>query len=224
MFQRAERLRGLLLVALTASTGAVDAISWLGLGKVFSAFMTGNFVFLGLRAGGAEGPYVPAVLSAVAAFGAGAFIGARMVAPTNDSDVAWPRRVTAALAATLIAQAVFWALWIGLDAEPSPGSTVVPLALYSLAMGAQTAVIFSLGVRAVFTTAATATWTVLIGDLSSWSQPPYERFLLAAVLVALLAGAVIGGFLVDNARDWAPIVPFVVTGLVVAVAGIAATE
>jgi uncharacterized membrane protein YoaK (UPF0700 family) len=53
-------IRDVLLVALTISTGAVDAISWLGLGKVFSAFMTGNLAFLGFRIGGAPGRRCPA--------------------------------------------------------------------------------------------------------------------------------------------------------------------
>jgi uncharacterized membrane protein YoaK (UPF0700 family) len=64
------RVRDLLLVALTVATGAVDAVSWLVLDKVFSAFMTGNFVFLGLRIGGAGGPSVPRLLVAVAGYGA----------------------------------------------------------------------------------------------------------------------------------------------------------
>jgi uncharacterized membrane protein YoaK (UPF0700 family) len=36
-----------LLVALTVASGAVDAVSYFGLGKIFSAFMTGNMVFFG---------------------------------------------------------------------------------------------------------------------------------------------------------------------------------
>jgi hypothetical protein len=43
------RIRDLLLMALALSSGAVDSISYLGLGKVFTAFMSGNIVFLGLR-------------------------------------------------------------------------------------------------------------------------------------------------------------------------------
>lgn len=35
------------LIVLTASSGAVDAISYFGLGKIFWAFMTENIVFLG---------------------------------------------------------------------------------------------------------------------------------------------------------------------------------
>jgi uncharacterized membrane protein YoaK (UPF0700 family) len=46
------RVRDLLLMALTFSSGAIDAISYLALGKVFTAFMTGNIVFLGPWAAG----------------------------------------------------------------------------------------------------------------------------------------------------------------------------
>jgi uncharacterized membrane protein YoaK (UPF0700 family) len=60
--------RNKLLLLLTLSSGAVDAICFLGLGKVFTAFMTGNFVFLGLRTGGAPGPHVVSVIAAMCAF------------------------------------------------------------------------------------------------------------------------------------------------------------
>jgi hypothetical protein len=49
-------VRDLLLNALAVSSGAIDAISFLALGKVFSAFMTGNIAFLGLRVAGALRP------------------------------------------------------------------------------------------------------------------------------------------------------------------------
>ena len=41
------------LIGLTVVTGLVDAISFLGLGRIFTANMTGNVVFLGFAAGGA---------------------------------------------------------------------------------------------------------------------------------------------------------------------------
>ena len=37
------------LIGLTVVTGLVDAISFLGLGRIFTANMTGNVVFLGTR-------------------------------------------------------------------------------------------------------------------------------------------------------------------------------
>jgi uncharacterized membrane protein YoaK (UPF0700 family) len=48
-------IRDWLLFALTVSSGAVDAISFLALGKVFTAFMTGNLAFLGMGIAGHAG-------------------------------------------------------------------------------------------------------------------------------------------------------------------------
>lgn len=210
----------MLLVALTVSTGAVDAVSWFGLGKVFSAFMTGNFAFLGFRTAGAAGPSVPRVLAALAAFGVGAFVAARIVAPTRDSGTVWPRRVTVALGGVVAAEVAFLAVWVGVDGHPSTGVGHLLIAMSALAMGMQTAAVFSLGVRAVFTTAATATWAVLMGDLSSSSSRGEARR-LAAVIVGLLAGAVAGAFLFAHARVWAPVLPLAVSSAVVAVAAFA---
>jgi uncharacterized membrane protein YoaK (UPF0700 family) len=215
-----NRVRDVLLVALTVSTGAVDAVSWLGLDKVFSAFMTGNLVFLGFRTGGAGGPSVPRVLAAVAAFALGAALAARMI-PSKDSGGVWPRAVTVALGAVVVAQAAFVAVWVGVGAYPSSRAGDVLIAISALAMGMQTTAVFSLGVRAVTTTAATATWAVLMGDLSGWSESRGERRRLAAVLVGLFAGAVAGALLVVHARTWAAAFPLIVSGLVVASAALA---
>jgi uncharacterized membrane protein YoaK (UPF0700 family) len=216
-----RRLRDVLLVALTVSTGAVDAVSWFGLGKVFSAFMTGNFAFLGFRTAGAAGPSVPRVLAALAAFGVGAFVAARIVEPTRNSGMVWPRRVTVALGGVVAAEVAFLAVWVGVDGHPSTGVGHLLIAMSALAMGMQTAAVFSLGVRAVFTTATTATWAVLMGDLSSSSSSRGEARRLAAVIVGLLAGAVAGAFLFAHARDWAPVLPLAVSSVVVAVAAFA---
>jgi Protein of unknown function (DUF1275) len=43
------------LLALTFSTGLIDAASYLGLGRVFTANMTGNVVLLGFGIAGAAG-------------------------------------------------------------------------------------------------------------------------------------------------------------------------
>lgn len=215
------RVRELLLVALTVSTGMVDAISWLALDKVFSVFMTGNLAFLGFRAGGAAGPSVPRVLAAVAAFAVGAALSAWIVGSSKGDGVVWPRKVTVALGAALVAQAAFLALWVAVGGHPSSRAGDLLIAVSALAMGMQTAAIFSLGVRAVFTTAATATLAVLMGDISNWSQSSGERRRLAAVIVSLFAGAAIGAVLVDHGRTWAPAFPLTVTALVVAAAALA---
>src|SRR5438128_11266433 len=83
------RVRDLLLNALTVSSGAIDAISFLALGKVFSAFMTGNIAFLGLRVAGAGGPGVVAILVSMAAFAVGVYLSTRIVKPSEGSGM-WP--------------------------------------------------------------------------------------------------------------------------------------
>src|ERR1700682_6357809 len=78
------RIRDLLLNDLTVSSGAVDAISFLALGKVFSAFMTGNIVFFGLRSAGAlHAPGGVAIFVSVAAFAAGVDLSTPIVQPSD---------------------------------------------------------------------------------------------------------------------------------------------
>src|ERR1700676_1752630 len=89
------RVRDLLLNALTVSSGAVDTISFLALGKVFSAFMTGNIAFLGLRIARAPGQGIVSILVSMAAFAVGVYLSTRIV-PFESCGV-WSQRVTIAL-------------------------------------------------------------------------------------------------------------------------------
>ena len=112
------RVRDLLLNALTVSSGAVDAISFLALGKVFSAFMTGNIAFLGLRVARAPAPGAVSILVSMAAFAVGVYVSTRIVYPSESSG-RWSHRVTIALAATLIAHAIFLDVWFATKGQPS---------------------------------------------------------------------------------------------------------
>jgi uncharacterized membrane protein YoaK (UPF0700 family) len=56
------------LLVLTFTTGLVDATSYLGLGHVFAANMTGNIVFLGFGIAGSGGLPVIAPLVSLGAF------------------------------------------------------------------------------------------------------------------------------------------------------------
>ena len=65
-------------MSLTIVTGLVDAVSYVGLGHVFVANMTGNVVFVGFALAGAPGLSVPASLAALGAFLIGAIAGGRI--------------------------------------------------------------------------------------------------------------------------------------------------
>ena len=211
-------VRDLLLNALTVSSGAVDAISFLALGKVFSAFMTGNIAFLGLRvAGASNAPGVVAIVVSMAAFAAGVYLSTRIVKGSENSGI-WSQRVTVALGISLVAHAVFLVVWFVSNGQPSVDVAHVLLGSWAFAMGMQSAAVRTLHVDGVFTTAATATIIYLAGDLTNWSATVAERRRLAGVLVSLFIGATAAGALLVHAHIYAPVLPFVITVVAVATA------
>jgi uncharacterized membrane protein YoaK (UPF0700 family) len=75
--RRADPLAWVLGV-LTVTTGVVDAVSVLGLGRVFTANMTGNIVFLGFAVVGMPGFSVARAVVACVGFVVGAMLGGRL--------------------------------------------------------------------------------------------------------------------------------------------------
>jgi uncharacterized membrane protein YoaK (UPF0700 family) len=213
-------VRDLLLVGLTLSSGAVDAISFLGLEKVFTAFMTGNVVFLGLGVAGAGGPDVLRVSASLAAFAVGVLLAVQIVRHSKGSGL-WPRRVSITLGIAVLAQAGFLAGWLATSGRPGTAAGDLLVGLSALAMGLQSGAVLSLGVKGVFTTAATATVIMLVSDVAAWKESAAERRRLAGVLLGLFAGAAAGGFLLVHARAYAPVLPLFATVLVIAVASLA---
>src|SRR5215471_20436617 len=79
-------VRNWLLAALTISSGAVDAISFLALGKVFTAFMTGNVAFLGMGiAGHPDAPRIGSVLVSMAGFAGGFYVATKIIRRSSQS-------------------------------------------------------------------------------------------------------------------------------------------
>jgi uncharacterized membrane protein YoaK (UPF0700 family) len=226
--RRARILRNRLLFMLTISSGAVDAISFLALGKVFTAFMTGNIAFLGMGiARNAGAPSVIAVLAPMAGFAVGVYVATRIATPLRRPAVyrgeqprvvVWPHRVTRALGLSLLPHLCFILIWIAAGGRSDVIVTLALLAAWSLAMGMQSAAVRCLEVGGVFTTAATATFIFLFGDLANRSLSVEERRRLVGVLVSLALGATAGSLLLIHAPIYAPLFPFIVTILVVATA------
>jgi uncharacterized membrane protein YoaK (UPF0700 family) len=209
-----QSLRDLLLVALTVASGAVDAISYFGLGKIFSAFMTGNLVFLGFGIAEIEGPDVVPVIVALLMFAAGAFVGLRFTTLRSNESGSWTPAVTVLLVLVAFAEAGFLVVWLSTAGLPSTEVADVLIALFSLAMGIQTAAVRSLGVQGIFTTAGTFTLVAFAGTFAG-SRSRSEMPRLAGVLLGLVAGAVAGGLLFLHARSFAPALPLVITVLVI---------
>src|ERR1700726_1795135 len=70
-----------LLVALTVVTGLVDSFSYLVLGHVFVANMTGNVVFFAFALAGVGGFSAPASIAAIGCLPPGALVTRRLGRP-----------------------------------------------------------------------------------------------------------------------------------------------
>jgi uncharacterized membrane protein YoaK (UPF0700 family) len=210
-----EALRDALLIALTVAMGSLDAISWIGLDRVYSVFQTGNMVILGLGLGGASGPPVLRAGVSLAAFGLGALIASRIVLRRPPRKL-WPRQVTWVLISVTGVLVVYLALWLAVDGRPSSTTADWLIALGALAAGLQTGAMLRLGVRAVFTTAATATWTALMSDIATDLAHQRARDIarLAMVVIGLVLGVAAGAALMVHARDAAPVLAPALTALV----------
>src|SRR5437899_5747786 len=93
------------LLILTAVTGVVDAVSFLGLGRVFTANMTGNVVFLAFAVAGAPTLSIPGSTTALAAFLAGAVVGGRMAVGMSRADQPRAASIAFGIEAALLAVA-----------------------------------------------------------------------------------------------------------------------
>jgi uncharacterized membrane protein YoaK (UPF0700 family) len=147
---------GPLLVVLTVAAAATDAISYLGLGHVFPANMTGNTALLGL--GLATGDPAGASRSATAL---AAFALAALLAGAARPQEGWSRGVLVTLSVELALLGGALAWWLTLPAHPEDGPRYGLIALVGAAMGTQSAAIRGAGVTGVTTTYITGTWTAL---------------------------------------------------------------
>lgn len=185
-------LPGLLLL-LTAVTGLVDAVSYLSLGHVFVANMTGNVAFLGFAVADAKDFSIAASLTATAAFLVGALAGGRLGAAIGRH-----RGRYLAVSVGLEIAAVAGALVAAVLARDPDATTLhyQLIVLLALAMGLQNAVARRVGVPDLTTTVLTLTLTGLAAD-SRWargSNPRPGRRLLATV--TMFCGAAVGSFVI----------------------------
>jgi len=179
------------LTVLTMVSGLVDAVCYLGLGRVFTANMTGNIVVLGFAAAGAPGFSVSGSLTSLAVFLAGAaFAGQLSLRVTSRSRLLLTAMLTEA---TLVCAAAVVAILASTVATGWGRYTAI--GILAFAMGVRNAVIRHLAIRDMTTTVLTQTLTGLAADssLAGGSNPRAGR--RSAAVVAMLAGAVIGAAL-----------------------------
>ena len=188
-------LPGLLLL-LSATTGLVDAVSVLGLGKVFTANMTGNIVFLGFAAAGTPGFRIAPYLAALLAFFGGALLAGRVGLRFGREPLRRWLTIAALIETIALWLAAAVALAFDVPAQEPQAALFAIIALTAIAMGFRNATVCQLKVPDLTTTVLTLTITGIAADsrLAGGGNPNLARRLGA--ILAIFAGAAGGAIMV----------------------------
>lgn len=196
-----------LLVALTVVSGLVDAFSYLVLGHVFVANMTGNVVFVAFGIAGAPGFSIAASVVALVAFAIGGVAGGRIA-----HRLAAHRGKLLAAAVTLECTLVVIAFIVAeAVSQPYVAGVRYPLtALLGAGMGAQNAAARAVAVPDLTTTVLTMTITGMSADsrVAGGSDAKLGRRALSTL--SLFVGGLIGAAIALNGSAPLTLLPTVV--------------
>jgi uncharacterized membrane protein YoaK (UPF0700 family) len=203
-----------MLAALASVAGYLDAVTYLSLGNVFTANMTGNTVLLAIAVSEGDGARAARSLCAIAGFCAGAAVSALVLRPPGEKR-AWPvhaRLVLAVETTSLLALALLGALLADSTALKYPLITIS-----GLAMGAQSSLVWLARSSGAATTYITGTLTGMIVRAVQRRHPDDEKRVAVAgrVWLTYLAAALIGA---AAERAWRTSAVFVVGAALAALA------
>jgi uncharacterized membrane protein YoaK (UPF0700 family) len=183
------------LITMTVVTGFVDAVSYLGLGHVFTANMTGNVVLMAFAlAHASELSFLHSFVS-LASFMGGAVIGGRLARTMKRSTRQRWLLFAGTMEAGMLFAAAFAAIHFDVKAQAPEARLYAMILLTAVAMGLRTATVRALGIPDITTTVLTTTVTELAADspLAGGSSPRTGRRI--ASVLAMFGGAACGSLL-----------------------------
>jgi uncharacterized membrane protein YoaK (UPF0700 family) len=191
------------LLSMTLVTGLVDAFSYLALGHVFVANMTGNVVFLGFALAGAPGFSITASAVALVAFALGALLGGRLSARFREHRGRLHSSAAAIQAVFLVAAVIFAVL----SGSPvASGYRYALIVALGASMGIQNAAARKIAVPDLTTTVLTLTITGIAADSALAGGTGSKAGRRLAAIATMLAGALIGAALVIHSQIYYPLV------------------
>jgi uncharacterized membrane protein YoaK (UPF0700 family) len=206
-----------LLVGLTIVTGLVDAYSYLELGRVFVANMTGNVVFLAFALGGAAGFVWWASVLGILTFLLGAFIGGR-IRFTHGAHRGRHLFVASAAQAAFVLLAFVVTLVVGHASEFV--ARVVLIVLLGVGMGIQNSTARALAVPDLTTTVLTLTITGISADSALAGGKSSRIGTRLVSILSMFLGGLLGALLI--LAGLGPIVVLITGVLLVAITVVAA--
>lgn len=216
------RLSVVALLLLTTATGAIDAVSYLGLDRVFTGNMTGNVLFLGFALVGVPG--IPFLNNAVALVGfvIGSMVSGRIVGRGHRTgSLPTGSIVVLVLGGAILLAATATAALV--PSLPEPVLLAVTAAL-AFAMGGQVSAVKPVGNSDITTIVVTNTIANLARDsrLGGGTGQRWGQRLLA--VLAMGVGAAIGAVLVLRISTPAALIASTVVYAVAAVLMIVAAR
>jgi uncharacterized membrane protein YoaK (UPF0700 family) len=189
------------LLVLTFTTGLVDAVSYLALGRVFTANMTGNVVLLGFGIAGSGGLPVVAPIVSLAAFLIGAGAGGALVRRMAGRHPVLVARALAIEVSLLVIAAVVGGAPPGQPRHPTADPLIV---LMASAMGVRNATVRHIAVPDLTTTVLTMTLTGFAADSRLAGGSGNGSLRRISAVLAMLVGAIAGALLL-KASVFAPL-------------------
>src|SRR5246500_3017438 len=186
------------LLGMTVVTGVVDGVSFLSLGRVFTANMTGNIVFLAFATAQISGLSIARSLTALSAFLVGAILGGRvMTRASADSQIRFAAQALLLEVAFLFAASLCGIGFRG-DLLEDSFQPFALIALTALAMGTRNAAVRKLAIPDLTTTVLTLTITGIGAD-SSLAKGNNPRLARRVVSVAsMFLGAALGAVVIHH--------------------------
>jgi uncharacterized membrane protein YoaK (UPF0700 family) len=184
----------LLLLVLTPTTGVLDAVSLLGLGRIFVANMTGNVLIVGFAIAGTPGFSLAASVAALVGFLLAVFVGHWPVERWYGHRGRLVRNTATIEFGLLLAALVVAIVRPG---APDTPSAVVVAAILAIAMGLQNTTVRRLGVPDLTTTVITMTMVGIVADRDRTGRVRAARRIIAVAM--LLVGAIAGALLMLRA-------------------------
>jgi uncharacterized membrane protein YoaK (UPF0700 family) len=191
-----EKIIPYALLGMTAVTGLVDAVSFLSLGRVFTANMTGNVVVLAFATAQVSGLSIARSLTALLTFLVGAILGGRVMARASaDSQNRFTAQAFLLEVAFLFATSLC-AIGYRRDLLEHSLRPFALIALTALAMGTRNAAVRKLAIPDLTTTVLTLTIAGIGADssIANGNNPRLAR--RVGSVVAMFLGAALGAVII----------------------------
>jgi uncharacterized membrane protein YoaK (UPF0700 family) len=193
-----EKIVRYALLGMTAVTGLVDAVSFLSLGRVFTANMTGNVVILAFATARVSELSISCSLTALLSFLVGATLGGRIMARAGvDSEIRFAAQVFVLEVVFLLA-ASFCSIGYRSDLLEHSFQPFALIALTALAMGIRNAAVRKLAIPDLTTTVLTLTITGIAADSSLGNGSKQRLARRVASVVAMFFGAALGAVVIRH--------------------------